>query len=244
MLRFLNIVVLAPELIGSQIIELLKKCNSELNYYSAPSLVALEKYDATFLKKSRLISCASAEIVPKNILDKFGFGCINVHLGPPSLPGWQPAAFALYDAVLKYGITMHYMVEKVDAGEIIAIESFQLHKDHDYESLVSCLSAYAMRLLARLAHDLTQADRMAPLPIAWGPRKTTRELFRQYCQIDLLIEKNELERRVLAFGQGDGDSKLTLVADEQKYFLAKNQKARIGKYYKKIHGVLFYRAQT
>ena len=103
MVTFLNIIVLAPEQISSQIIELLKKNNSDLTYYSVQSVSALEKIDDVFLKNSRLIACNSAEIVPKSLLDKFGFACVNLHLGPPSLPGWQPVAFALYKAVSNYG---------------------------------------------------------------------------------------------------------------------------------------------
>ena len=241
MVTFLNIIVLAPEQISSQIIELLKKNNSDLTYYSVQSVSALEKIDDVFLKNSRLIACNSAEIVPKSLLDKFGFACVNLHLGPPSLPGWQPVAFALYKAVSNYGVTLHYMVEKVDAGEIIGVETFQLHKNNNYTSLVSCVSACAMSLLVRMAHDLTKPSRLRTLPIAWGPKKTTRAMFRQYCQIPPTIEKKELDKRVRAFGQGDGDSELTLIAGGEQYFLAKNNKARIGRYYKAVHGVLFYK---
>lgn len=51
----------------------------------------------------------------------------NYHPAPlPKYPGIQNYADAISDKVMEYGVTLHVMTEKVDAGEILAITKFPL----------------------------------------------------------------------------------------------------------------------
>lgn len=67
-----------------------------------------------------IITCAYGQIIPKEILDCPKYGCINVHASLlPKLRGGAPIHKAIIDGYKKTGITIMYMDEKMDSGDII-----------------------------------------------------------------------------------------------------------------------------
>ena len=78
-----------------------------------------------------IITCAYGQIIPKEILDYPHFGCINVHASLlPKYRGGAPIHWALLNGEEKTGITIMYMSEAMDAGDIISKEEYKI-KDND-----------------------------------------------------------------------------------------------------------------
>lgn len=82
-------------------------------------------------KPDIIITCAYGQIIPKALLDAPPLGCINVHASLlPKLRGGAPLHHALIDGYKKTGITIMYMDEAMDSGDIIAQEEYTI-KDSD-----------------------------------------------------------------------------------------------------------------
>lgn len=174
----------------------------------APSIISLtsagqfQQLDVVLLGRSRLIAFATPVIVPAPILSALGYGAFNFHPGPPAYPGWAPAHFALYDGATEFGTTFHAMAEKVDAGAILDARFFSVANGTTVIELEQLAYSCLVRQFMDWAHLL--ANQPAPLaprqPAHWNERKNSRRSYRALCDIPLDISKEDLERRMRAFG--------------------------------------------
>ena len=79
------------------------------------------------LKPDLIVSCAYGQIIPKEILDCPKLGCINVHGSLlPKLRGGAPIHHAIIDGYDETGITIMYMDEAMDSGDIISQRSIKI----------------------------------------------------------------------------------------------------------------------
>jgi methionyl-tRNA formyltransferase len=156
---------------------------------------------ANVLRRARLIAFVTPVIVPPSVLAQLGYGAFNFHPGPPRYPGWAPAHFALYEQATEFGATAHVMVEKVDAGPIVAVELFPIPADISVLGLEGLAYAHLASLFWHMARQLA-GDHEAPpaLPVRWGNRRFYRSTYRAMCQIPPDITKSELDRRIKVFG--------------------------------------------
>ena len=90
-----------------------------------------------------IITCAYGQIIPKSILEIPKYGCINVHASLlPKLRGGAPIHKAIINGFKKTGVTIMYMNEKMDEGDIITqvetiiADSDTTEKLHDRLSLL------------------------------------------------------------------------------------------------------------
>ena len=81
-----------------------------------------EEYQYILDKKPDIIiTAAYGQIIPSEILDYPKYGCINVHGSLlPKLRGGAPIHHAIINGDKEAGVTIMYMVEKMDAGDIIS----------------------------------------------------------------------------------------------------------------------------
>ena len=164
----------------------------------------LAGFDVGSLHRARLIGFVTPVIVPPKILNALGYGAYNFHPGPPDYPGWAPAHFATYDQATEFGVTVHEMAERVDSGAIVAVASFPVSVEIGVTSLESLAYARLLQLFWQLAPALaTQAMPLPRLPMQWGSRRTSRQAYREICDIPVDIAPDELRRRVRAFGNND-----------------------------------------
>jgi methionyl-tRNA formyltransferase len=176
--------------------------NPRLAVHPAMSLADLEAL-APHFSRARLVSFVSAVVVPGRVLDAFGFGAYNFHPGPPDYPGRVPSHFALYDGATTFGATAHVMVERVDAGPIIDVELFPVPPRASVDRLEELAFVHAAKLFWRQAEALaTQAEPLPALPVTWSGQKSTRRLHAAMCDIPADMAKDELDRRIAAFGAG------------------------------------------
>lgn len=84
------------------------------------------------LKPDLIITAAFGQILPKALLDVPKYGCINVHASLlPKYRGGAPIHQAIIDGEQSTGVTIMYMVEALDAGDMIARRAIPItHKDH------------------------------------------------------------------------------------------------------------------
>ena len=86
-----------------------------------PVKIKNEYQDIINLHPDIIITCAYGQIIPKVLLDLPKYGCINVHASLlPKLRGGAPIHHAILDGYDKTGITIMYMNEGMDTGDIIS----------------------------------------------------------------------------------------------------------------------------
>ena len=100
------------------------------------------------LKPDIIVTCAYGQIIPKELLDYPKYGCINVHASLlPRLRGGAPIHHAIIDGYKKTGITIMYMDEAMDSGDIISQRETEISDIDTLESLHDRLSEMGRDLL-------------------------------------------------------------------------------------------------
>jgi len=95
-----------------------------------------------------IITAAYGQLLPKELLEGPEHGCINVHASLlPALRGGAPIHYAILQGHEETGITIMYMVEKLDAGDIISQGALPIEEDDDVGSLHDKLSDLGAELL-------------------------------------------------------------------------------------------------
>ncbi|MET3698035.1 methionyl-tRNA formyltransferase [Bacillus oleivorans] len=97
-----------------------------------PEKIRAEYHDILNLEPDLIVTAAYGQIVPNEVLEYPSYGCINVHASLlPELRGGAPIHYAILQGKEKTGVTIMYMAEKLDAGDMIAkIEVPILETDH------------------------------------------------------------------------------------------------------------------
>ena len=97
-----------------------------------------------------IITCAYGQIIPKIILDYPSLGCINVHASLlPKYRGGAPIHWCLINGEEKSGITIMYMDEKMDTGDIISKEEYIIKDNDNVGTLHDVLSEIGANLLIK-----------------------------------------------------------------------------------------------
>ncbi|MEG0277107.1 MAG: methionyl-tRNA formyltransferase [Coprobacillus sp.] len=108
-----------------------------------------EDYQAVLdLKPDLIITAAYGQIIPKVILEAPELGCVNVHASLlPLYRGGAPVHQSIIDGQDKTGVTIMYMVSKMDAGNIISQVETKIEESDTLGILYDRLSVLGARLL-------------------------------------------------------------------------------------------------
>lgn len=200
---FERIILLTDPTEQGVLVPVLTAQNPRLDVQAVATLDELRSIDSAGLRCARLIAFVTNVIVPKDVLRAIGHGAYNFHPGPPDYPGWAPAHFALYDRARTFGVTLHGMVGRVDAGPILDIDLFPVPRDATVISLETAAYSHLAMMFYRWVDALTrEAVPQARIPAQWSPRKNSRRSYRALCRIPTDISKDDLTHRISIFGQG------------------------------------------
>lgn len=123
-------------------------------------LLRIEKIKTNYeevldLKPDMIITCAYGQIIPKEILNYPKYGCINVHASLlPKYRGGAPIHRAIINGEEKTGITIMYMDEGMDTGDIITQEEVQILNTDTVGVLHDKLSVVGKELLLKTLPDI------------------------------------------------------------------------------------------
>lgn len=115
-----------------------------------------EDYQAVAdLKPDLIITAAYGQIVPQAVLNIPRLGCINVHASLlPLYRGGAPVHQAIIDGQEKTGVTIMYMVKKMDAGDMIAQKETPILEEDTVGILYDRLSDLGAKLLKETLPDI------------------------------------------------------------------------------------------
>ena len=95
-----------------------------------------------------VVTAAFGQILPKELLEAPRLGCINVHASLlPAYRGGAPIHQAIIDGQQKTGVTIMYMVEKLDAGDIISQREIAIEDTDHTGGMFEKLSEVGRELL-------------------------------------------------------------------------------------------------
>ena len=95
-----------------------------------------------------IVTCAYGQIIPKEILDMPKYGCINVHASIlPKYRGSAPIQWCLFNNDDVTGVTIMYMDEGMDTGDIIKIKEIPILVSDNVGTLHDKLSVVGRDLL-------------------------------------------------------------------------------------------------
>ncbi|WP_252503653.1 methionyl-tRNA formyltransferase [Sporosarcina sp. Marseille-Q4943] len=100
------------------------------------------------MKPDLIVTAAYGQILPKDLLEAPRLGCINVHASLlPKYRGGAPIHQAVIDGETETGVTIMYMMEKLDAGDIISQTKVPITEDDNTGILFEKLSVAGTELL-------------------------------------------------------------------------------------------------
>lgn len=106
-------------------------------------------------KADIIITCAYGQIIPKDLLESPKYGAINVHASLlPKLRGGAPIHKAIIEGYKETGITIMYMNEKMDEGDMISQEKTEILDTDNLETLHDRLSEIGSRLLLKTLPEI------------------------------------------------------------------------------------------
>ncbi|HLR80256.1 MAG TPA: methionyl-tRNA formyltransferase [Bacillota bacterium] len=106
-----------------------------------------------------IVTAAYGQLLPKELLEAPAYGCINVHASLlPELRGGAPIHYAILEGKKETGITIMYMAEKLDAGDILTQEKVAIASDDHVGSLHDKLSKVGATLLVNTLPKLFNQD--------------------------------------------------------------------------------------
>ena len=95
-----------------------------------------------------IVTCAYGQIIPKEVLDMPKYGCINVHASIlPKYRGAAPIQWCLFNNDDVTGVTIMYMDEGMDTGDIIKIKEIPILDSDNVGTLHDKLSKLGCDLL-------------------------------------------------------------------------------------------------
>ena len=131
---------------------------NNLNIFQ-PIKIKTNYQDILDLNPDIIITCAYGQIIPKAILDYPKYGCINVHASLlPKLRGGAPIHHAIIDGYNETGITIMYMDEGMDSGDIIEQSVTKIEDFDTVETLHDRLSLMGKNLLIKTLPSIIEGN--------------------------------------------------------------------------------------
>ncbi len=109
------------------------------------------------LNPDLIVTAAFGQILPKEILEAPKYGCINVHASLlPELRGGAPIHYAIMEGKEKTGVTIMYMVEKLDAGDMLSKVEVPIEEKDHVGTMHDKLSIAGAKLLSETIPSLLE----------------------------------------------------------------------------------------
>ncbi|WP_248926448.1 methionyl-tRNA formyltransferase [Paenibacillus hamazuiensis] len=116
------------------------------------------------LQPDLIVTAAYGQILPKAVLEMPQHGCINIHASLlPKYRGGAPIHYAVMNGDPVTGVTIMYMAEGMDTGDMISKVEVPIADDDTTGILFERLAAEGAELLKRTLPDLL-AGRIVPQP--------------------------------------------------------------------------------
>ncbi len=174
-----------------QICKIIKKSNIKARIIfinkkkKLPKFVEYKNYDY-------LISYLCPFKIQKKILDKINIASINFHPGPPKYPGIGCFNYAIFNKDKSYGVTCHFMNEKIDNGRIIKVKNFNLSKTETVRTIADKSYKNMYFLFKYIFNKIKKRKKLKETNnLKWSKKNYSKKKFNQFLNYKFKNEKLE-----------------------------------------------------
>ena len=151
-----------------------------------------------------IITAAYGQLVPEKILEIPKHKCINVHGSLlPKLRGGAPIQYSVLEDHGNTGITIMYMVKKLDAGDMLSKVEVDILDSDNYETLHDKLSIAGRNLLNETLPKIFSGD-IAPEKQDEAEATFARNILREDEKIDWNTSARDIFNKVRALDPTPG----------------------------------------
>lgn len=138
---------------------------------------------------------AYGKILPPEVINFPKYGCINLHVSLlPKYRGAAPMQRAIMEGESETGVTVMYMDEGLDTGDIIATESFPITECDDFESVHDRSAAIGSKLLSKTVDALADGTAQRT-PQDSSLATYAKKVEKEDCKIDFTLPAEVVSRR-------------------------------------------------
>ncbi len=106
-----------------------------------------------------IVVVAYGKILPKNVIDYPKYGCINLHVSLlPKYRGAAPMQRAIMAGETETGVTVQYMAEGLDTGDIIEVSKFPIGPEDDFEAIHDRSAEVGSVLLSEVIEKIEKGE--------------------------------------------------------------------------------------
>ena len=172
-----------------------------------PEKISIDEDTYSILKELNpdiIVTAAYGQLVPEKILEIPKHKCINVHGSLlPKLRGGAPIQYSILEDHGKTGITIMYMVKKLDAGDMISKVEVDILDSDNYETLHDKLSVAGRDLLNETLPKIFSGD-INPEKQNDEEATFARNILREDEKIDWSISARDVFNKVRALDPTPG----------------------------------------
>jgi methionyl-tRNA formyltransferase len=129
---------------------------NDIKVYQPEKLSGSEEMQALIdLNADLIVTAAFGQFLPMSLINSVKIGAINVHASLlPKYRGGAPVHYAIMNGDKETGVTIIYMVKKMDAGEMLASAKMPITDQDDVGTMFDKLSLLGRDLLMETLPDL------------------------------------------------------------------------------------------
>lgn len=195
-------------------------------------------------KPDLIVTCAYGQIIPKEILDYPKYGCINVHASLlPKYRGGAPMQRAIMNGEKRTGITIMYMDEHMDTGNIISMREIPILDKDNLGTIHDNLAQCGKELLLETIPSIIKGTNVS-LPQNEDEATYAPIIKREDEKIDFNKSAREIYNHIRALSPYPGayailDGKIVKIYNAyiKDEFYTKKENGEIGRVYKDGLGV-------
>ena len=140
-----------------------------------------------------IVVVAYGKILPKNVIDYPRLGCVNLHVSLlPKYRGAAPMQRAIMEGESETGVTVMYMAEGLDTGDIISVEKFPILPTDDFEAIHDRSAEVGAVLLSKTIVEIyngTATRTVQDDSLACYAKKVEKE----DCKLDFTLSAKKLD---------------------------------------------------
>ena len=144
-------------------------------------------------KPEIIVVVAYGKILPLNVIEYPKFGCINLHVSLlPKYRGAAPMQRAIMEGEAETGVTVMYMAEGLDTGDIISVEKFPILPEDDFEAIHDRSALVGGALLSKTIESIANGE-AERIPQDDSLACYAKKVEKEDCKIDFTIPAKKLD---------------------------------------------------
>ncbi len=148
------------------------------------------------LAPDMIVVVAYGKILPPEVISYPKYGCINLHVSLlPKYRGAAPMQRAIMEGESETGVTVMYMDEGLDTGDIIAIQKFPISETDDFEAIHDRSALVGAQLLSETL-TLIEEGRAQRIKQDDSFATYAKKVEKEDCKIDFSLPAKVVNARI------------------------------------------------